>query len=432
MAYDQRIMTNQFPVSDLLGFRHTKDGELVLVPEEAKTVRFIYLAYVTGSSFEEIAGILTERKRPTLTGRTEWTGGMVRHIMSNERRWGDLEARKSVVLDYKRKKIVKNVDIREGAFVPNHHEAIISRDVASIARSITDSPRLKDGIPDTCVIASGALKGFVCICPSWYGITEDRLQVASRSVYTDDELDRLDQEARIRSGEEHSLMISMSLHDYQVPHSAFFITQSTPSVTFTNKGIKFSSSCAKRLGGSEFVEILYHPVLQTVAVRPCVAENPNAVRWLVKGKEMAARGFASSIYSLMNWRRDFRFKFRGIERKRNGASILIFDLSEPQILVGKGYRRVSDETQYIPYLEEKKGDTPELKPDRAFVAYPADLAGKAVGISYALKKRIRQIGNEITENDIRESGTVVSNSMFGDIPEKWQMVDEVQKLLATM
>ena len=79
-----------------------------------------------------------------------------------------------------------------------------------------------------------------------------------------------------------------------------------------------------------------------------------------------------------------------------------------------------------------ESDTPELKPDRAFVAYPADLAGKAVGISYALKKRIRQIGNEITENDIRQSGTIVSNSMFGDIPEKWQMVDEVQKLLATM
>ena len=432
LSYDQRIMTNQFPVSDLLGFRHTKDGELIVVPEEAKTVRFIYLAYVTGSSFEEIAGVLTEKKRPTLTGRTDWNGSMVRNIMTNERRWGDLEARKSVVLDYKRKKIVKNIDIREGAFVPNHHEAIISRDVAGIARSITDSPRLRDGLPDTCVIASGALKGFVCICPSWYGITEDRLQVASRSVYSDEELDRLDYEARIRSGEEHSKMISMSLHEYQVPHSAFFISQSNPALTFTDKGIVFNTACHQRLKGSEYVEILYHPVLQTVAVRPCSQGNPNAVRWRTKSREMAAHGFASSIYSLMGWRKDFRFKFSGIERTRNGASILLFDLSEPQILVGKGYRRVSDETRYIPYLVEKEGTAAEFKPDRAFVAYPAELGGKAVGISYALKKRIRQIGDEITENDIRESGTVVSNSMFGDIPEKWQMVDEVQKLLATM
>jgi hypothetical protein len=66
------------------------------------------------------------------------------------------------------------------------------------------------------------------------------------------------------------------------------------------------------------------------------------------------------------------------------------------------------------------------------VAYPAELAGRAVGISYKLKQRIRQIGNEITEIDIREGGIIVSNSMFGDVPERSQMMEEVEKLLAIM
>ena len=431
LSYDQRIMTNQFPVSDLLGFRHTKDGNLEIVPEEAQTVRFIYLAYVTGSSFDQIAEILTERKRPTLTGRTDWNGSMVRNIMENERRWGDLEARKKIVLDYKKKKIVKNNDIREGAFVPDHHEGIVSRDLAMIARSIKESPMLQDGLPDTFVVSNGALKGFVCICPSWYGLTADRLEVASRSVYSEDELEELDAEARIRSGEEHSKMISMSLYDYQVPHSAFFINNTNPSITFSNNGIKFSSSCARRLGNCEYVEILYHPILQTVALRPCEKENPNAVLFKRKNNEMAARGFASAIYKHMGWRRDFKFRFRGIERKRSGVSILLFDLSEPQILVGKGYQS-SSESQYISYLLEKNEDTFELKSDRGFVAYPAELAGRAVGISYKLKQRIRQIGNEITEIDIREGGIIVSNSMFGDVPERSQMMEEVEKLLAIM
>lgn len=431
LSYDQRIMTNQFPVNDLLGYRHTKDGTLEIVPGEAQTVRFIYLSYITGSSAEKIAEVLTERKRPTLTGRTDWNGNMVRSIMDNERRWGDLEARKTVVLDYKKKKIVKNTDIREGAFVPNHHEAIVSRDLAMIAKSIKQSPMLQDGLPDTFVIANGALKGFVCIFPCWYGITEDRLQVACRSVYTDEELEDLEHEAKIHSGEEHARMVSMCFHGYQVPYSAFFINRSNPSMTFTSAGIKFSSSCLKRLGNCELVEILYHPMLQTVAVRPCGEDKPNAVKWRATS-EMAAKGFASSIYQIMNWRRDFQFRFRGIQRTRNGASILLFDLSEPQILVGKGYARSSDQTQYIPYLEQKDGNTLEFKPDRAFVAYPAELAGKSVGISYTLKKRIRQIGDEITEKDINQSGTIVSNSMLGDIPEKWQMIDEVEKLLAIM
>ena len=137
LSYDQRILTNQFPVSDLLGFRHTKDGDLVVEPEEARTVRFIYLAYINGYSAKEIAVVLSEKKRPTLKGRTDWNAGMVRKIMENERRWGDLEARKTVVLDYKKKKIAKNTNIREGAFVPNHHEAIVSRDIAEVAKIIT-------------------------------------------------------------------------------------------------------------------------------------------------------------------------------------------------------------------------------------------------------------------------------------------------------
>ena len=45
LSYDQRIMTGQYPVADLMGYRHTKDGQLVIEPEEAKTVRFIFLAY---------------------------------------------------------------------------------------------------------------------------------------------------------------------------------------------------------------------------------------------------------------------------------------------------------------------------------------------------------------------------------------------------
>ena len=43
LSYDQRILTGQYPVADLLGYRHTKEGDLVIVKEEAKTVRFIFL-----------------------------------------------------------------------------------------------------------------------------------------------------------------------------------------------------------------------------------------------------------------------------------------------------------------------------------------------------------------------------------------------------
>ncbi len=434
LSYDQRILTNQFPVSDLLGLRHTKDGDLIVEPEEAKTVRFIYLAYINGYSAKEIAVVLSEKKRPTLKGRTDWNAGMVRKIMENERRWGDLEARKTVVLDYKKKKIAKNTNIREGAFVPNHHEAIVSRDIAEVAKIITKSTSHHSGLPDNIVIANGALKGFVSVCPTWGGITDERLMAVSMSVYEEEEVEELEREARVKSGEEKSRMLSMSLYDYQVPNGAFFITDSQPAIVLQKRGITFNRACKKRFDDCEYVELLYHPVLQTIVVRQSSADNPNSVAWGTGRKDMTARAFSEAVYERMDWNPKFRFKFRGVQRTRGGVGILLFDLSEPQVLVGKftSKTQTTDESHYIPIKREEGEKELKLEPDTAYVAYPAELSGKAVGISYALKRRIRRIENEINENDIRERGVLLSNSMFGDVPEKAQMLEELEELLETM
>lgn len=172
LSYDQRIMTGQYPVADLMGYRHTKDGRLVIEPEEAKTVRFIFLAFIQGYNYDQIAAVLTQKKRSTLRGRQEWNGMMVANIMKNERRWGDLEARKSIVVDYKLGKVTKNNGNRCSAYVPEHHEAIVSPEIARAAHLVASSNK-KCGVQDIVVIQQGALKGFVSIHPNWNGINKD-------------------------------------------------------------------------------------------------------------------------------------------------------------------------------------------------------------------------------------------------------------------
>lgn len=135
LSYDQRISTGQYPVSDLLGYRHTEDGQMVIVEDEAATVRFIFLAYVIGYSLSEIAEILTDRERPTLKGNTHWNAAMVKNIMMNERRWGHLEARKSIVIDHKSKKVTKNNNTRDSAYDPEHHEGIVTFEIAKTAHT---------------------------------------------------------------------------------------------------------------------------------------------------------------------------------------------------------------------------------------------------------------------------------------------------------
>lgn len=77
LSYDQRICTGQFPLSDLLGLRHTIEGGFIIQEEEAKTVRYVFIATLCGHTAEEIAEVLTEKERPTLrgepSGRRKWS-----------------------------------------------------------------------------------------------------------------------------------------------------------------------------------------------------------------------------------------------------------------------------------------------------------------------------------------------------------------------
>ena len=131
--------------------------------------------FIQGYNYEQIAMILTQKKRSTLRGRQEWNGVMVANIMKNERRWGDLEARKSIVVDYKLGKVTKNNGNRCSAYVPEHHEAIVSPEIARAAHLVASSSR-KCGVQDIVVIRQGALKGFVGIHPNWNGINAESIR----------------------------------------------------------------------------------------------------------------------------------------------------------------------------------------------------------------------------------------------------------------
>ena len=55
---------------------------------------------------------------------------MVANIMRTERRWGDLEVRKTVVIDYKKGIVAKNTTVRDGVVhhLRNGATAIVSQE----------------------------------------------------------------------------------------------------------------------------------------------------------------------------------------------------------------------------------------------------------------------------------------------------------------
>ena len=437
LSYDQRICTGQFPLSDLLGLRHTIEGGFIIQEDEAITVKYIFIATLCGYTAEEIAEVLTEKQRPTLRGRTDWTPEMVKAIMMNERRWGDLEVRKRVVVDYSEKTTAKNNGIREGAYIPGYHEGIVTPEIARAAHMMRASRYKFGSVPDVYVIDHGALKGFVSISPTWSGIDDQAFQDISRQVYADEEFEDLQREADLLSGKGHSNVIGMTLNDYRVPPGVMFMTRSDPQLTFSKKSLHLNKACRSRLGDQTHVEFLYHPILKVVAVRSCYAQNPNAVLWdesKASGLQLCTSAFSGAIYDQLDWMRKYKFRFRGVTRVRDGEKIVFFFLDEPQILVGKDKKRLDamDQTdstaKFIPYKESEaagntSADAPNTHPENWYERF---------GVSYEIKQKRDGLINAVSAGDIRNRGTKVINPFIGVIPSIGELEDELEDLLDAM
>lgn len=425
LSYDQRILTGQYPVADLLGYRHTTEGELVIVPEEALTVRFVFLAYIDGMSCDDIAKILTEHKRPTLKGRVNWNRDMVWAIMGNERRWGDLEARKTIVIDYKHGVVAKNNNRRDAAYVPQHHEGIVTPDIAKAVRLLSESSRKIEGIPDTVVIENGALKGFVSTHPGWKGINYEAFVSMCRSAYTDDELAELDKTARIRAGKEHSDVLSLNFTGYQVAPGIVFLNNTMPSLTITPKSLKFNKVCHERFNNCNYIEIFYHPIFQMIIIRESAERFNNSVEWVTSNSKniasISSKAFSKAIYDGLNWNADYNFKFRGITKHRGMTKFIVFNLDEPQILMKK--KVMVDITASNEYVNHNANDK---------TTYISDWNKERVRFSYELHQKRDEIINSITENDILESGVAAVNPILGDIPSREMLSEELTRLLECM
>lgn len=436
LSYDQRIFTCQFPVTDLLGYRHTKTGKLVMIPEEAKTVRVIFLAFFCGYSAKEIAEILTAKQRHTLRGRTDWTSNMVKSIMTNERRWGQLQARKTVVIDYKKKKTAKNDGIREGAFVEDHHVGIVSPEMARAVSYLFPNSTKVDGVQEIKVINEGKLKGFVSVNPYWYAVDNNTFLDICCSVYDEEELERIEYESRVRNGEELSKVISMEFSDYQIPYGIFFLTRTMPSVTLTKSQIKFNKACHDKFEQCKYIELLYHPIYQMLAIRAYDEQTDTSICWKKDdGKRVNhfnVKAFMKALYQRMDWIEDYQFQFRGIYRERGHSKILFFSLDEPRIHVGKRKETVDPTLDPIQYIKYKNEDDQKCAvADLMYAAYPMEWQN-SIGLSHAMRKRRDRVTESITEDDICIEGNCAINPLIGEIPTKQEAMEELEALLIEM
>lgn len=333
-SIEMRFRRGIFLTPILLGYDHDEDGNLVINEEESKIVKLIFMMYLNGCTCQEIADTLTELGCMTKKGNTVWSPGSILQILQNERHCGDVLAHKTYTPNYLNHKSKKNMQNRPQYRKRNHHEAIISRDdFIAVQRLISNAKYGNKGLlPELKVIPEGVLKGFVSINPRWAGFKEDDYINASASVYNGTEQPSASSApVEVQSGD-------FDLRGYEIARSQFFDSTDRITVTFSQGDIRFSCPAVRRLE-STLVELLMHPQKRILAIRSAGKECRNAMQWSKKKngisfpRGISGTAFLPTLYSLLGWKDDCRYRITGIKRGKGNDAILLFNLTEPEIFI---------------------------------------------------------------------------------------------------
>lgn len=115
--------------SKFLGYTKDKDGNLVIIPEEADLVRRIFRLFLEGNSSYKIKQILEADGILTVTGKTVWQATVIDKMLSNEKYMGDALMQKTYTVDFLTKKKVINKSIVPQYYIEDNHEAIIPKEL---------------------------------------------------------------------------------------------------------------------------------------------------------------------------------------------------------------------------------------------------------------------------------------------------------------
>jgi len=318
----------------LLGYDNDEEGALIINQDESQTVRLIFFMYLFGYSSQQIADTLTELERQTKKGNKRWTPNGVIQILQNERYCGDVRTWKTYTPNYLNHKSKKNRGDRNQHLWKDIHEPIVSRDdFIAVQHLISNAKYGNRGIlPQLHVITEGVLKGFVPINPRWAGFDAQDYAAASKSVVSN------------HNAIEESVLVeakngSFDLRGFEVARSQFFNVARRYTATFNSEHITFSIECIRKLDSCQYIEMLIHPEKHLIAIRKSSESNRNAMQWAkqfngkIFPRHISGAAFLSTLFELSEWKDEYRYRVEGVVKERNGETIILFDLSAPQIFI---------------------------------------------------------------------------------------------------
>lgn len=246
----------------------------------------------------------------------------------------------------------------------NHHEAIVSREVFNAANHLRASrnySKKNRPLPVLSVVEDGILRGYVPFDKDWTGFSAEEYREASESVMKEPDV-TVTADVKKR----------LDLTGYEIVRVQYFSTMQNPAMTISNGRLRFNTACLKKFENVEYVELLLNSVERCIAIRPCDKNNPNAIRWgrLKEGRWCAStlgcRGLAKTLFDIMEWDEDLRYRFRGQFLEQGDNKMMLFAFDEPEM--------IKVEEIVLPPKENTEEDEGETVKKKIYI-FPPEWAG---------------------------------------------------------
>ena len=118
--------TSKMAQRSCYGYDTGPNGELVINPDEAVVVRWIFERYLNGDSLGRIAAGLEEQGIPSPTGKPKWNREALNKLLSNEKYTGRVLLQKTISAGGSQ---VKNDGFMERYLYSDSHKAIVSDEI---------------------------------------------------------------------------------------------------------------------------------------------------------------------------------------------------------------------------------------------------------------------------------------------------------------
>lgn len=266
--------------------------------------------------------------------------------------------------DITKHKSKKNNNDRTQYRQKNHHEAIVSREVFNAANHLRASrnySKKNRPLPVLSVVEDGILRGYVPFDKDWTGFSAEEYREASESVMKEPDV-TVTADVKKR----------LDLTGYEIVRVQYFSTMQNPAMTISNGRLRFNTACLKKFENVEYVELLLNSVERCIAIRPCDKNNPNAIRWgrLKEGRWCAStlgcRGLAKTLFDIMEWDEDLRYRFRGQFLEQGDNKMMLFAFDEPEM--------IKVEEIVLPPKENTEEDEGETVKKKIYI-FPPEWAG---------------------------------------------------------